>query len=148
MLTVTAFGQSSERTTDVVLTDVSKPNNILKFSGNISFREHRVGEKVTQYKHGSITLNSVSGKDIISFVTKFTMMAGCPTFRGFRNVGFSPLKIPGNPQPLTICRDKNVIDPWPKWIRTKQNPSEPHSWKPRKESSRVENFQNQSEPTW
>ena len=47
-----------------------------------------------------------------------------------------------------VRRDKNVIDPWPKRIRTKQNASEPLPWKARKESSRVENIQNQSEPTW
>jgi endonuclease I len=34
----------------------------------------------------------------------------------------------GNRQAAPIRRDKNVIGLWPKWIRTKQNTSEPFSW--------------------
>jgi len=93
-------------------------------------------------KHASLTLRPGSKSDFD---------AACAATSISHTSSSANLVASGSPRAFNSdiqCRDKNVIAPWPKRVRTKRNPSQAHSWKPPKESCRVENFQNEFEPTW
>ena len=78
LLTLAAYGQSYDKTTSADLTDVSNPNRIVKFSGKAQWRETRKDDYVTLCPRVTISLENISGKNIVAFVSIFKLLA----FRG------------------------------------------------------------------